>query len=192
MDKSSKKGFSLVELLIVVVIIGVLVSLAVPQYNRFVAKARQSEAKASLSSLHTAMNGFFTEWNQYYGDFRAIGLSMVGDLRYDFGFISGGAGVPGHPNPNFQRTALAWATQMRSFCPSTLGANKSCEVLTDAVLRTSPSIKSGSHYAGTAAVVSASKFVGAAAGNLDNDSRTDQWSINQDKSFVHHVDDVSL
>lgn len=44
---SNSEGFTLVELMIVVAIIGVLAAVAIPNYQKFQAKARQSEAKRS-------------------------------------------------------------------------------------------------------------------------------------------------
>lgn len=57
----SKKGFSLIELMIVVTIIGILAAIAVPNYQRFQAKARQSEAKSNLAALYAAEKAFFSE-----------------------------------------------------------------------------------------------------------------------------------
>ncbi len=76
----NQKGFSLIELMIVVVIIGILSTIAVPQYQNFQKKAKQSEAKTNLSSLFTTMKTFQAEWNQYYGDFRALGYDQSGTI----------------------------------------------------------------------------------------------------------------
>ena len=56
-----QKGFSLVELMIVVAIIGILAALAVPKFQSFQAKARQTEGKNNLSHI-------FTLQMSYYGD----------------------------------------------------------------------------------------------------------------------------
>jgi type IV pilus assembly protein PilA len=55
------EGFTLVELMVVVAIIGVLATLAVPQYQRFTAKARQSEAKIALGAMRTAIESYRPE-----------------------------------------------------------------------------------------------------------------------------------
>ncbi len=50
----SSKGFTLLELLVVVLIIGILTAIALPQYKKSVEKARTSEAVQTLSNLHRA------------------------------------------------------------------------------------------------------------------------------------------
>ena len=64
--KNSQMGFSLIELMVVVVIIGILATVGVPQYQRFQMKAKRAEAKGLLSGMYTAQKAFFAEWNQYY------------------------------------------------------------------------------------------------------------------------------
>ena len=59
------KGFSLVELMVAVGIIGVMSSVAVPKYQKFRAKAAQAEAQATLSSIYTLQQLYFTENDKY-------------------------------------------------------------------------------------------------------------------------------
>ncbi|RYZ70322.1 MAG: prepilin-type N-terminal cleavage/methylation domain-containing protein [Proteobacteria bacterium] len=84
----SQSGFSLIELMIVVAIIGILASIAVPNFKKFQVKARQSEAKAQLTSLFTAEKAFYGEWNGYRGDFRDVGYAPEGSMRYQVGFAN--------------------------------------------------------------------------------------------------------
>jgi len=55
---SNTRGFTLVELMVVVAIIGILASLAIPQYQKFQSKARQSEAKAALASVRQVLEAY--------------------------------------------------------------------------------------------------------------------------------------
>lgn len=85
--KLNQKGFSLVELMVVVAIIGILATIGIPQYQRFMAKARQSEAKTHLNAIFQGESSFFTEYNQYTTNVRAIGGGATGQgLRYNAGF----------------------------------------------------------------------------------------------------------
>lgn len=87
---TNKKGFSMIELMVVVAIIGVLAAIGIPQYSKFQAKARQSEAKLSLAALFTAEESFRQEWNQFSTVLPNIGFSVQGSrLRYVTGFIAG-------------------------------------------------------------------------------------------------------
>ena len=63
MQKNS--GFSLVELMIVIVIIGVLAAVAVPIYNNNVTKAKMSEADATLGSIRTQLRVYYGENGVY-------------------------------------------------------------------------------------------------------------------------------
>jgi prepilin-type N-terminal cleavage/methylation domain-containing protein len=61
----SNGGFSLVELMIVIVIIGVLAAVAVPIYNNNVRKAKMSEADAALGSIRTQLRVYYGENGTY-------------------------------------------------------------------------------------------------------------------------------
>lgn len=54
MQLQHKRGFTLVELLVVVLIIGILTTVALPQYQRAVSKARMSEALSNIATLERA------------------------------------------------------------------------------------------------------------------------------------------
>ena len=58
-------GFTLVELMVVVAIIGLLSAVAVPNFKKYQAKAKVSEAKLQLSAAYTAEQSFFSDYNMY-------------------------------------------------------------------------------------------------------------------------------
>lgn len=91
----NNQGFSLVELMIVVAIIGLLAAVGVPQYQKFQSRARTSEAKTALGALYSSEASFFAEWNCYVDDLRNIGFGVTGgQLRYVTGFAANSS-VPG-------------------------------------------------------------------------------------------------
>ena len=85
--RSNNKAFSMIELMVVVAIIGVLAAIGIPEYSKFQAKARQSEAKLSLAALFTAEESFRQQWNSFTVDLFNAGFSVQGArLRYVTGF----------------------------------------------------------------------------------------------------------
>ncbi len=71
--KSKEHGFSLVELMVVVGIIGILATLALPRFQLFQARAKQTEAKANLSHIYTLQAAYQGE-NDMYGTIAQIGF----------------------------------------------------------------------------------------------------------------------
>jgi type IV pilus assembly protein PilA len=82
----SQAGFSLIELMIVVAIIGILASIAVPNFQKFQRKAKQTEGKGMLASIYTAEKSFSGEWNTYVACVPEIGVSADGKGYYSTGF----------------------------------------------------------------------------------------------------------
>jgi len=58
-------GFTLIELMIVVAIIGILAAIAIPNFLRFQLKAKSSEGKTNLAAIRTAEESFFAEYGVY-------------------------------------------------------------------------------------------------------------------------------
>lgn len=60
-----KKGFSLIELMIVVVIVGILAAVAYPSYLSYITKSRRSDGQAALLDLANRMERYFSENHTY-------------------------------------------------------------------------------------------------------------------------------
>ncbi len=63
----SRKGFTLLELIIVVIVIGILASIALPRFIRVAERARMAEAKSILDSLRSSQMRYLAQWNSYTG-----------------------------------------------------------------------------------------------------------------------------
>lgn len=86
-NRVRKYGFTLVELLIVVAIIGVLSTVGVPTFRRMVQRSKKSEAKVNLGGLYTAEQAFYAEYGSYGSLLLGIGYQVDGaDLNYTIGF----------------------------------------------------------------------------------------------------------
>lgn len=75
-------GFTLVELMVVVAIVGILAAVAVPNYLKYQAKARQSEAKVALAAVYTQEKGFFAEQSKYWPCLSQVGYVPDSENRY--------------------------------------------------------------------------------------------------------------
>ncbi|HQP91560.1 MAG TPA: prepilin-type N-terminal cleavage/methylation domain-containing protein [Candidatus Omnitrophota bacterium] len=60
-----EKGFTLLELIIVVIVIGILASVALPRYIRTAEKGRVAEAKSILGSIRDAQIRYAAQWNNF-------------------------------------------------------------------------------------------------------------------------------
>ena len=60
-QKRGQKGFTLIELMIVIAIIGILAAIAIPQFTQYKAKSYNAAAKADLKNAYTAAQAYFAD-----------------------------------------------------------------------------------------------------------------------------------
>jgi len=68
-NKNFSKGFTLVELLVVVAIIGILAAVAVPAYFNHILRTRQADAYHNLLDIKSAQEMFYSMYNRYAGPY---------------------------------------------------------------------------------------------------------------------------
>lgn len=99
----NEKGFTLIELMIVVAIIGILAAIAIPRFAQLIDKAREAGARGNLGALRSATS-------IYYGDNKGQWPVDLTETVYTLG-------TPGEPFPGFipsYMSAIPKATLQRS------------------------------------------------------------------------------
>jgi type IV pilus assembly protein PilE len=80
MRKHGANGFSLIELMIAVAIIGILAALAYPSYTRYVAETRRSDATINLTRIAALQEKFYTQCGRYADDLTGANINCPGPL----------------------------------------------------------------------------------------------------------------
>jgi prepilin-type N-terminal cleavage/methylation domain-containing protein len=73
-----KKGFTLIELMIVVAIIGILAAIAIPQFANLVAKSQEGRTKANLGTIRSALSIYYGDMEGFYPVDNLASLSTAG------------------------------------------------------------------------------------------------------------------
>lgn len=92
----NQKGFTLVELMVVVIIVLVLAGIAVPVYMHYIQESKKSEAYATIDSIVSGALVYFQKNNTYVGGTMAnfMAADDVGNATY-FGYVLGDLAATG-------------------------------------------------------------------------------------------------
>ena len=154
----NQKGFTLIELMIVVAIIGILAAIAIPNFLRYQAQSRQAEARTNLGGIFVAETSFFGE-NSRYSNFTDIGFSLAGTSnRYTYRTMP---------------TTVVAGVVTPGACCTRIDAGIGTVNADNTVV---PAASSGTGFTATATA------------NLDNDGTIDQWHVNDIKQNLQNPD----
>ncbi len=171
--------------MVVVAIIGILSAVAVPQFQKFQRKAKQTEARAVLSAIYTAEKIFLAETGTYYANLWAIGFEPEGLVKYNAGFDIAqitAVSAPGYTTGLYVRN---FSVQISQICSTTFaaGLGKNCSTQNITPL----GVGSASVY-GLPVTTSAAFKSYAMGRDIDiGGSSHDIWSIDQRKELVNNL-----
>ena len=170
-----QQGFTLIELMIVVAIIGILAAIAIPNFLKFQCKSKQSEAKTNLSGIFTAEKAFFGEYNTYGSDLISVNWKPDGTPLYIYGFsgtypagsVSGITNYAGARNNTAHTGVIGSPVAYNTAKMIDLGGS----ALAVGNLPTTN--------------ITGQVFIAGAAGDVDTDATIalDQWTIDQVKAL---------
>lgn len=94
---ADQKGFTLIEVMIVVAIIGILAAIAYPSYDEYVKRGNRTEGQAFLQDVAARQERYFSQNNKYVTDTNEIAKLGITDTasstgKYTVALVDGGGG----------------------------------------------------------------------------------------------------
>jgi len=174
--KKMMKGFTLIELMIVVAIIGILAAIAIPNFVKFQARSKQSEAKANLKAMFTAQKAYAAEKDKFSPLTGEVGFSPERNNRYAY---FNGANADMEDRTTTVATAKATNEQI-SYDQFKYGTTAPFTTAINTIVAS----VCGSKAPGVDTTTATPVWTGVAQGQIDNDANLDQWSISTDSRIA--------
>lgn len=103
--KYNNLGFTLIEIMIAMAILGILAAIAVPAYNGYITTAKMSEAHNNLAALRLAEEEYFLDNNDYFGGLNTSSIEAAS------GNLWSATGSNGNINFNYvvSKSSTTWS-----------------------------------------------------------------------------------
>jgi type IV pilus assembly protein PilA len=184
------RGFTLVELMIVVAIVGILAALAIPNFIRFQARSKQAEAKSNLKAIYTGQRAFHADRDAYATNIADVSFDPERGNRYLYELLAGCTNeetrdvtVPVYNARIACRVSADILQHGPAFTTARLGDLTGAGAVT---FRPSAAIGLAPFTggAGVYGACPACAFVARAAGQVDNDEGDDQFFVSSEFTAV--------
>ncbi len=162
MSTTVQKGFTLIELMIVVAIIGILAAIAIPNFLKFQARSKQSEVKANMKAIFTGEKAMYAEQDTYSASITDIGFLPERGNRYTYYLFAGAV-----CQPRGTATLDLGPTGYTGVQADTFKFGTTSGIIAEMTPKFPANVTGGN----------TGDFTATAAGNIDNDDTLDQWSI---------------
>jgi len=90
---NTEEGYTLVEMMIVVAILGIISAVAIPAYRGYVATGKEAEGKAGLSNIALLEEQYFAANRTYATTLATIGYTPENPTNYTWKVVAGGSGI---------------------------------------------------------------------------------------------------
>ena len=200
----NQEGFTLVELMVVVAIIGILSAVAIPNFKRYQAKTKTSEAKLQLAAIYSALTTLQSDYDSFATCLSDAGYSFpAADNYYAVGFATAQTNPNKMVNDNGAGGSCRdWAIDVAYQVGRKRVGNKNAKLSYLLAVAVSTPAAAGSKCATNTACLDNSDaanyktltvhedgayFTAGAAGPIDTDNNTadlaSKWAINENKTL---------